>query len=49
MTDILGVSDKKYKTMHLREYNVSQFCNQLKIAGLRLGQEIFWIGNNAYR
>lgn len=38
MTDLLGVGDKKYKSYHLREYNMIQFCNHLKIAGLRLGE-----------
>lgn len=49
MTDILGVSDKKYKSLHLREYNLVQFCNQLKMCGLRLGEEIFWIAGNNYQ
>ena len=49
MTDILGVNEKKYKSMHLREYNLIQFCNLFKMAGLRLGEEIFWIAGNNHK
>lgn len=49
MTDLLGVGDKKYKSYHLREYHMVQFCNHLKICGLRLGEEVFLIAGNANR
>ena len=46
--EIHGVSEKKYKTYQSKLNNISNFCNRLKMAALRLGEELFWMAANAY-